>query len=109
MDCGLPSMPDNASISGNMFNIGMRVKFTCSEGTNTINGVWMSVQDFDVEGVYKLSDGSPVEFTDWQKGQPDNYADNDDCVNGWIGIQLQWNDIDCGARFWFICEYELNL
>ncbi|XP_052798987.1 echinoidin-like [Mya arenaria] len=75
---------------------------------DTINGVWMSVQDFDVEGVYKLSDGSPVEFTDWQDGQPDNYADNDDCVNGWIGIQLQWNDINCEARFWFICEYELN-
>jgi len=73
---------------------------------NYNSGVWLSLTDATQEGVHVLSDGSPMTFTDWQPGQPDSWAEADDCVNGWVGIQLQWNDINCGQTFWFICEYE---
>ena len=54
--------------------------------------------DYCEEGKFKWkSDGSEVtEYKNWQKYQPDNTDDNEDCVH--IDKENQWNDRRCLSR-----------
>lgn len=54
---------------------------------------------------YQWSDGSPVGFTNWGSGEPNNHQGRENCVE--MGIRSNysyWNDLNCDAVKDWICE-----
>ena len=68
--------------------------------------MWIGANDHAREGQYRwVSDDSRVSFTEWDKYQPDNYANNEDCAQIWNRSNgYQWNDLTCTSRINFLCE-----
>ncbi|XP_071511250.1 macrophage mannose receptor 1-like [Diadema antillarum] len=69
-----------------------------------INDVWLGLSDEESEGWYRWLDGSYVTYTRWAAGEPNNDANEDDCViydyilNGWV-------DVPCsGVSTYGVCE-----
>ncbi|KAJ8306911.1 hypothetical protein KUTeg_014995 [Tegillarca granosa] len=52
---------------------------------------------------YVWIDGSATDFTNWNKGEPNNFKDNEDCVE--YSMQTSnWNDNNCYLSNSFICK-----
>ena len=70
-----------------------------------MDAFWIGVDDLAEEGVFKYeSDESPVTYTDWQPGMPDNYDNNEHCVEISGLLNYRWNDQDCSAVLPSVCE-----
>ncbi|MCA9719717.1 MAG: D-alanyl-D-alanine carboxypeptidase family protein [Myxococcales bacterium] len=65
--------------------------------------VFLGLNDREVEGEHVWSDGSPVEFTRWNEGEPNDSQEAEDCVELKSGTGV-WNDISCDAQRYFACE-----
>ena len=50
---------------------------------------------FDVCSGFEWTDGSPVEYTNWHAGEPNDYDAAEDCANIFFNGH-GWNDINCG-------------
>ena len=84
---------------------------TGNDGDRVINGVWLGLTDRDRESVYSWTDGTPVTYTLWAKGEPLNDQYNDDCVyfdanvSLWIWNYFRiwiWSVLWCGVQFFSI-------
>ncbi|XP_041036060.1 C-type lectin domain family 10 member A-like isoform X2 [Carcharodon carcharias] len=64
-------------------------------------GYWIGLTDGESEGNWKWVDGTPVSFTQWDQGEPNNWNDNENCA---IIRASGWNDYSCSDQFRFICE-----
>merc|ERR1711962_334586 len=65
--------------------------------SRNLSYIWIGGNDKDEEGTWKWADGSPFELTFWSFGQPNNFANNEDCmIHGW-GPNM-WYDYPCTAR-----------
>jgi hypothetical protein len=64
---------------------------------------WLGLNDQASEGVFVWSDASPLDYTSWAGGEPNN-AGNEDCVHvpEWAGGS--WNDLPCSQESRYICE-----
>ncbi|XP_012921231.1 low affinity immunoglobulin epsilon Fc receptor [Heterocephalus glaber] len=65
-------------------------------------GSWIGLRDLDIEGEFTWMDGSPLDYSNWQSGEPNN-AQGEDCVV--MQGSGQWNDAFC--RTWldaWVCE-----
>jgi hypothetical protein len=68
-----------------------------------MSNVWMGLSDILKETKFlQLSDAHKIKFANWAKGQPDNYKNNEDCIE-WMGSG-KWNDINCDDKNAFVCE-----
>ncbi|ETN73622.1 fibrinogen beta and gamma chain, globular domain protein, partial [Necator americanus] len=45
------------------------------------------------------TDGTPFQYTFWDKGQPDS----NQCISSYVGTG-EWHTIDCGTKECFVCE-----
>ena len=64
--------------------------------------MWIGLSDRDKEGNFAWVDGSPMSFTYWNAGEPNNWQCFEDCgdlVNGHY-----WNDNQCTKSFAYICK-----
>lgn len=68
---------------------------------NSRNTVWLGINDWDVENVWVWSDKSAVTFTAWNRGEPNNY-NNEDCAM--IVQNGKWVDINCFSKQLVICK-----
>lgn len=50
------------------------------------------------------STGQHFDFTNWSKGQPDNYNGLEHCAHIWDKTDFEWNDYPCNAKIGYICE-----
>ncbi|MEZ4448920.1 MAG: CotH kinase family protein [Nannocystaceae bacterium] len=64
---------------------------------------WIGLNDRMNEGSFVWADGTPVDFTAWNEGEPNN-AGNEDCVNipAWTGGL--WNDLPCDQSRPYVCR-----
>ncbi|MCB9569952.1 MAG: CotH kinase family protein [Myxococcales bacterium] len=64
---------------------------------------WIGLSDIQQEGTFVWSDGTPLDFTAWNEGEPNN-SGNEDCVNlpKWSGGL--WNDLKCSTVRPYICK-----
>lgn len=64
---------------------------------------WIGLDDIDQEGTFKWSDGTPLDYTYWNDGEPNN-AGNEDCANlpPWTGGR--WNDLPCDHVQPYVCR-----
>merc|ERR1711872_521668 len=67
---------------------------------------WIGLEDFTREGYFIWdSNKEDVEFSNWDVDQPDNYYDDEDCVN--MSSNGTWNDRGCFYDGWLshaVCQ-----
>ncbi|KAL4224469.1 Neurogenic locus notch protein 2 [Mactra antiquata] len=106
VDCTLEAahLVDVSSLSE--MNFLQSLYYSSNLGGNT--DFWISTNDQQYEGVYKLSDNTEATYFNWDpNGQPDQQYPEDDCVHVWINTNFKWNDVRCDYNYWFCCEYEI--
>lgn len=61
--------------------------------------IWIGFNDEAVEGQFTWYDQSPVVYTNWATGEPNNSGGNEDCVQIYPGGSQPgtWNDLNCGG------------
>ncbi|KPP79615.1 macrophage mannose receptor 1-like, partial [Scleropages formosus] len=66
---------------------------------------WIGLQHNAIDGGYQWSDGTPVSYTNWGPGEPNNHLDQEDCVEmvSTTNGSSYWNDLNCGAVQDWIC------
>nr|XP_040043735.1 lactose-binding lectin l-2-like [Gasterosteus aculeatus aculeatus] len=68
---------------------------------------WTGLSDTHKEGAWMWSDGSRIDFTYWDKEQPDNIG-NENCVHtNYLGLK-KWNDGICYSNLPFVCASRLS-
>ncbi|XP_048669061.1 low affinity immunoglobulin epsilon Fc receptor isoform X1 [Marmota marmota marmota] len=66
-------------------------------------GSWIGLRDLDLEGEFIWMDGSPLDYSNWNLGEPNNGDQGEDCVM-MLGSG-KWNDASCRSELdaW-VCE-----
>uniref|UniRef100_A0A8D0DKJ8 C-type lectin domain-containing protein n=2 Tax=Salvator merianae TaxID=96440 RepID=A0A8D0DKJ8_SALMN len=63
---------------------------------------FLDINDIQTEGRFVYLNGSPVAYTNWKRGEPNNYDNVEDCVI--ILEDALWNDYNCNSKCLIICE-----
>lgn len=65
---------------------------------------WIGLNDLGSEGAFEWDAGSDTRYTNWRAGEPNDYDGAEDCV--WYASTGAgaWNDKDCTATAYFLCE-----
>ncbi|XP_044514635.1 low affinity immunoglobulin epsilon Fc receptor [Gracilinanus agilis] len=67
-------------------------------------GSWIGLRDLNIEGSFVWMDESPLNYTNWSRGEPNNQGQGEDCV-AMRGTNGLWNDANCrGQQDSWICE-----
>ena len=66
------------------------------------NGYWIGLNNLDKTKGYQWTDNSPVTFTNWNTGQPDNFNGFEECAE--VRSTQSWNDINCYLNRGWICK-----
>ena len=64
---------------------------------------WIDGSDQAKEGEWVFSDGTPMRFFGWRKGEPNSEGEDEDALQIMTG---GWNDISTSRRYGFICEWD---
>jgi hypothetical protein len=54
--------------------------------------------------VYTWTDGSPLDFTRWDAGEPSDADGTDDCIRLRPLASGDWNDLPCDEQQPYICR-----
>ncbi|XP_076874407.1 uncharacterized protein LOC143524828 [Brachyhypopomus gauderio] len=66
---------------------------------------WIGLTDSEKEGTWKWVDGTALTTGFWDRGEPNSYAGDEDCVNTGYGSNVKtWADYPCIDHFGWICE-----
>ncbi len=65
---------------------------------------WHGFTDRGAEGVWVWDDGTPVSYTNWYAGEPNNVGNEDCATINQFTPSLGWNDQTCAALNPYICE-----
>ncbi|KAJ8337083.1 hypothetical protein SKAU_G00383030 [Synaphobranchus kaupii] len=68
----------------------------------TAPSFWIGMSDCQKEGTWMWSDGTRVDFTLWNPGEPNNVGE-EDCVQGNWPNSNGWNDLSCGRDLGSVC------
>ena len=98
------------AMSSDLVSIGSAKEqaFIASETRKYRTPFWIGFNDKRVEGKFEWSDGSPINYTYWKGGEPNNSSGNEDCADI-AGRRAKWSDACCrGSSFYFICKGRLG-
>lgn len=76
-----------------------------AEAQATVAGNWwIGLNDRSVEGAYAWDGGSDSPYANWRAGEPNDFGGNEDCA--WYAETGggAWNDKDCSAMAYFVCQ-----
>ncbi|KAJ1084940.1 hypothetical protein NDU88_005078 [Pleurodeles waltl] len=83
--------------------------FINSRLQNPHDKFWIGYSDSQKEGQWHWEDGSSGSLGFWNRYQPDNYNDAEDCVTTvQYGSPYSWNDDQCWKGFRYICEKDAD-
>ncbi|KAK3582968.1 hypothetical protein CHS0354_027084 [Potamilus streckersoni] len=74
-------------------------------GFSYTSSYWIGFNDFDQEHGHRWSDGSPVDYTNWNRGEPNDATGDDDCVEYNTNVR-NWNDNNCYIAKGFMCKIQ---
>merc|ERR1712142_764444 len=69
--------------------------------------IWIGASDLETEGTFLWTNGKPLSYNSWARGEPNDHGNREDCVEVNFRSPGLWNDAVCGALRPFICEIEL--
>jgi len=72
--------------------------FDPAEGVN-----WIGLTDAQRNDAWLWSDGSEVNFSSWNPGEPNNSGGSEECVHTNWGTDKKWNDKECSFKYSFVC------
>ncbi|XP_042329972.1 macrophage mannose receptor 1-like [Sceloporus undulatus] len=73
-------------------------------GYKTTDLLWIGLNDRKTQMYFEWSDGTPVRFTKWQRGEPTHIKNiQEDCVI-MSGENGSWGDSYCEDEFGYICK-----
>jgi len=64
---------------------------------------WIGLSDEVEEGTFVWGDGSKLDYSGFNPGEPNDYGQGEDCVQ--IRTGAGWNDIPCVYTAPFVCQY----
>ncbi|XP_006820859.1 C-type lectin lectoxin-Lio2-like [Saccoglossus kowalevskii] len=71
----------------------------------TTDRYWLGANDVGTEEVFTWTDGSPMDWKNWDCGEPnDSLFADEDCVEGNVGDSKRWNDEKCDEERVFVCK-----
>ncbi len=71
---------------------------------NSRNGnFWIGLNILDSNSGYQWSDGQIIDFLNWDDNQPDNFQNNEQCVE-MRPLNQRWNDISCYVERNWVCK-----
>ena len=56
---------------------------------------------------FAWSDGTTLRYTNWKRGEPNNWDENEDCIH--LYADGKWNDIPCSTPSSFVCKSHSNV
>ena len=71
-----------------------------------LRNLWIGGSDKENQGVWKWTDGSPWNFTNWYKDQP-NSRGASNCLR-YINDKKEWDDAPCNRDGTFVCSQILG-
>ncbi|XP_072174350.1 macrophage mannose receptor 1-like [Diadema setosum] len=74
-----------------------------NSGSTQSSGYWIGLHDRSTEGGFEWSDGTPVEHTNWNGGEPNDWGSGEDCTEAFFSSRI-WNDLYCNRRRNWICK-----
>merc|ERR1740124_463044 len=86
---------------------GLQLASVYSEAENALlntaaagNTVWIGGTDADSEDTWRWSStGTPLSYDNWNSGEPNNYAGNEDCLQ--IYGNGKWYDNSCTTKYMY--------
>jgi len=68
---------------------------------------WLGGHDRHKDGDWTWSDGSPFNYRNWGKGEPNNQgaSKDEDCLELYTSkYSNEWNDVSCSRKMKFVCK-----
>uniref|UniRef100_A0A3P9DNL5 C-type lectin domain-containing protein n=1 Tax=Maylandia zebra TaxID=106582 RepID=A0A3P9DNL5_9CICH len=101
------------TLGGNLASYHSTAEYTfIRELTRTAAGsyltAWVGGNDRENETVWKWSDGSQFDFTNWGNGEPDNSGGGQDCMEINFNGRDYVNDQRCNSQRGFVCVRDTN-
>ncbi|XP_033107417.1 macrophage mannose receptor 1-like isoform X2 [Anneissia japonica] len=69
---------------------------------DSATGYWIGLSDQTKENGFTWTDGTPVDYTNWENGEPNN-VNEEDCVEMFFSTR-NWNDIGCDRTRHWVCK-----
>ncbi|XP_050730814.1 C-type mannose receptor 2-like [Eriocheir sinensis] len=69
-----------------------------------VSAVWTGGRVWAQEEGYRWMDASPLAFSNWAPGEPNNVHDQEDCLALYTRRQGYWNDQNCGTPEGRVCK-----
>ncbi|XP_054436403.1 mannose-binding protein A-like isoform X1 [Pteronotus mesoamericanus] len=79
-----------------------------AEENEAIQGVakdnaFLGITDEVTEGQFVYVTGGRLTFSNWKKGEPNDFGSGEDCVI--LKDDGEWNDISCSSSYLAVCEF----
>ena len=70
--------------------------------------IWIGLYQNTSSDPFRWEDGSPLNYTNWGCGEPNNAGSGEDCaligISSNIFLSSTWNDDSCSKHFAYICQ-----
>ncbi|CAK8681517.1 unnamed protein product [Clavelina lepadiformis] len=78
------------------------------EGVYSYVYFWIGITAQDESAGYEWTDGSPVDYTNWDYGEPNDHNGNEKCGEAGLTWYSYWNDLNCDELRNWACKIPKN-
>jgi len=71
---------------------------------NRNSPLWIGLSNMNANSRFEWTDGTPVGYTNWNVGEPNNSHSAEDCVELQGEFDYLWNDYECQMELLFVCQ-----